>query len=399
MKNLCSVCLSEDLIISLNLGPQPCSNRFCDTKKNALNEAVFPISFGYCEECETYQLVERMPIEAIRPNVDWLVYNEPESHLDETVKLLINDLGIKEDYKILGLTYKDQSTIDRFKALGIKNAECLEASIFEIENGPYGLESIQHSISNPLIIERIKSKSGYVDLLIVRHIIEHASSAIIFLKNLRKILNENGVVVLEIPDSEKFLENENFPFIWEEHISYFTEQSIGKLVELSGGTVVDIMRYQYPFEDSLIVAIKFNKDSSKNLLDNKKSLEHENKYLAQNVSKNYEVMKTALHEKLNKIKNEGGKIAIFGAGHLAVKTINFYDIAHLVEFVVDDNPHKVGKYMPKSGVKIHPTTSLVEHGITFCLSTLNPESEVKVRAKFGDFFSNGAQLISVFNIG
>jgi hypothetical protein len=128
-------------------------------------------------------------------------------------------------------------------------------------------------------------------------------------------------------------------------------------------------------------------------------LEHENKYLAQNVSKNYEVMKTALHEKLNKIKNEGGKIAIFGAGHLAVKTINFYDIAHLVEFVVDDNPHKVGKYMPKSGVKIHPTTSLVENDITFCLSTLNPESEVKVRAKFGDFFSNGAQLISVFNLG
>jgi hypothetical protein len=399
MKNLCTVCSSEGLVVSLNLGSQPCSNRFGSSHESAISEPAFPVSFGYCEECGTYQLIDRMPIEAIRPDVDWLIYNEPEGHLDETVKLLINDLHVQVDWKILGLTYKDQSTIDRLKVSGCKNAECLDESIFEIENRPYGLESIQQSISNPLAIDRIIAKKGLVDLLVVRHIIEHASSAMIFLKLLSKILTKNGVVVLEIPDSEKFLAKGNYPFIWEEHVSYFTEQSIAKLVEFSGGHIVSIQRYSYPFEDSLIVAIQFNASEQKSSINEEVAVVEEKNYLFENIEQDFKIKKSDIYNKLSKIKGEGGKIALFGAGHLAVKTLNYYGINNLVEFVVDDHPNKVGKYMPGSGLKIMPTSSLMEKNITFCLSTLSPESEIKVRSKFKDYFASGANLNSIFSPG
>jgi len=162
---------------------------------------------------------------------------------------------------------------------------------------------------------------------------------------------------------------------------------------------VDITRYQYPFEDSLIVTIRFNADNQTTNFDKFKLVKIKKNYLAQTISNDFENKKSSLKNKLNEIKNKGGRIALFGAGHLTIKTLNFYDIGHLVEFVVDDNPHKVGKFIPGSGIKIHPTSSLMDHDITFCLSTLNPESEIKVRAKFADYFANGAQLISVFNLG
>jgi hypothetical protein len=92
----------------------------------------------------------------------------------------------------------------------------------------------------------------------------------------------------------------------------------------------------------------------------------------------------------------GGPIAVFGAGHLTAKFINFMQLADLCAFVVDDHPKKCGRFMPGSRLPILPSSSLVEKGVKTCLSGLSPESEEKVMKNLGAYFAQGGEFFSIF---
>ena len=53
--------------------------------------------------------------------------------------------------------------------------------------------------------------------------------------------------------------------------------------------------------------------------------------------------------------------------------------------------------MPGSGLPIVPSAQLQELGIRYCVSTLSPESEVKVRGKLAHFFDNGGTFSPAFS--
>jgi len=373
---------------------QPPSNRFIDAANAQINDDLEPLSLGYCQQCSTIQLVERMPIDVVRPRYDWLTYNEPEGHLDDVAAKLQNLPGIHSNSRMLGTTYKDQSTLDRLAKRGITPGACIQVDDFEELEHPFGLETMQRSLCDSETIARLKQRYGLVDLLIVRHIIEHAISAKQLLTQMSQLLTPEGYMVLEMPDSAHIFHADNHAFIWEEHISYFTEDSIHILASHAGADVVWVNRYSYPYEDSLVFVLKFNGHASKRV-----SVEEEiyatSKRLesfADTLTKKHDYW----HETLTRYKKEGELVAIFGGGHLAAKFINFLQLADLIDCVIDDHPKKSGLVMPGSRLSIVPSSELQTRGIQTCISTLSPESEVKVRNKLKDYFSSGGVFLPAF---
>ena len=112
-----------------------------------------------------------------------------------------------------------------------------------------------------------------------------------------------------------------------------------------------------------------------------------------NFSKNLEKKRLYWRETLSNYKKQGSPVAIFGAGHLAVKFINFLRIADLIDCVIDDHPSKVGLKMPGSNIQILPSKQLHSRGIKVCISTLSPESEEKVRTKLPNYFTSGGVFL------
>ena len=47
-----------------------------------------------------------------------------------------------------------------------------------------------------------------------------------FLTRITKQVKTDGYLIFEIPDSSKFLAKNNYSFMWEEHIVYFTEHTL-----------------------------------------------------------------------------------------------------------------------------------------------------------------------------
>ena len=94
--------------------------------------------------------------------------------------------------------------------------------------------------------------------------------------------------------------------------------------------------------------------------------------------------------------NKKGKIAIFGAGHLAVTFLSIMEIKTYIDCAIDDNPNKVGKYLPVGGIPILSSIALYERDITVCLLSLNPNHHRRVREKYFKFKQSGGMLLSIF---
>jgi hypothetical protein len=392
------VCKSTDLRTSQSFGEQPPSNRFFNAATGADEVAErHHLSLGYCGNCETMQLVNRMPVEAIRPRYDWLVYNEPEGHLDNVAETLAN-LAIDKKSRFVGVTYKDQSTLDRLNRHGFSNTACVNESDLNCDLRPFGLETIQKILSNESDVGRLKNIYGKADVLLVRHIVEHASDAVGFIKSLKNLLLPSGYMMLELPDSERILDANNHAFIWEEHISYFTATSVVQLAHAAGAQLVRLDRYRYPFEDSLIVILRFDDATPVNSQLTSGKATSAGTVLA-DFALGLETSREKWRTELKALLADGKKIAVFGGGHLATKFINFYGLTDLIDCVIDDHPLKQGMAMPGSALPICPSSELGTRGIRVCISTLSPESEVKVRVKLTDFFANGGVFIPAFSMG
>lgn len=395
---ICGVCHSGDLRCSLSFDEQSPSNRFVEsaiTSPTAIE--CYRLSLGYCEKCGTIQLVERMPITAVRPRHDWLVYNEPEGHLDEVAGKLADLVG-DITARFIGVTYKDQSTLDRMARLGFANTACISEADLKCPVKPFGLETIQDVLSNGSTVSRLQQTYGRADVLLVRHIVEHATDASKFVQSLRGLLAPGGYMVFELPDSERILSVGNHAFIWEEHISYFTATSVIQLAQAVGAQLVDLARYVYPFEDSLVVVFRFDNQSPV-AIEHKPAEPLAAAAMLESFAASLGTSRNNWREQINALRNKGEKVAVFGGGHLAAKFINFYGLADLIDCVIDDHPRKQGMSMPGSGLPICSSAELASRGIRVCISTLSPESEAKVRSKLSKFFVNGGVFISAFSSG
>jgi hypothetical protein len=104
-----------------------------------------------------------------------------------------------------------------------------------------------------------------------------------------------------------------------------------------------------------------------------------------------------LKQHLQALRMQGQRVALFGAGHLAAKFINFYGLADSLIGVIDDNPNKLGRYMPGSKLPIIGSACLEKGEVDLCILTLNPESEQKVLKAKAGYISRGGKLRSIFS--
>jgi hypothetical protein len=102
-------------------------------------------------------------------------------------------------------------------------------------------------------------------------------------------------------------------------------------------------------------------------------------------------------EYLTAYRSQRGRIALFGAGHLAATYINIFGLAPLIDFVADDNPHKRGLLMPGSLLPILGSPALLDDEIKLCLLGLNPQSEDKVVHNNSAFVERGGTFASIFS--
>ena len=384
----CLGCGASAVEVLVDLGPQPPSNRF--ERAGARPAETHPLVVGQCSGCALVQLLRPMPPSMAKSRFEWLTYNEPEGHLDDLVARLRALPGIGPAARMVGVTYKDDTTLARFNGLGHANTYRYDmAADLDLRDPCAGLESIQGALDETRA-GVLATRHGQADLLIVRHILEHAHHPARFLRAMRRLVKPGGYLVFEMPDSSKFLEACDYSFLWEEHITYFSESTLRAFLKHADIAMERILQYPYPLEDSLIAVLR---NASPGVAE---PMRRPDLAAGRRFGEQFAPARERIRGLLGHWHKGGKRVAVFGAGHLAAKFVNFHRLGAMIDCVVDDNVRKQELLMPGSRLPIRGSATLTSRPIDVCLLSLNPESEQKVLAKNQSFLEQGGEFLSIF---
>ena len=379
----------------INLGPQPVSNRYnkSPNKKCLKTNLILEQS----KKSGIIQLKNTKNPIFYKPLVKWIKYNEPEAHLDQFVQNILRKFFYKKKIIVGGISSKDDTTLDRFFKFGHKTWRIDKKKDLKI-NSKSGIETIQnHLVVNKL--NQLNKKYELADLLVVRHFWEHVYNQKEFSNVLKGLIKKNGMIFIEIPDCRKLLKSKDITMIWEEHLYYYTSQTILTSLKQNGFRILSRKVINYPTENSILLCIKPSK--KKETIVNKINLRKEIN-LGINYGRQFKKNKNYLHKLFSKILKEKREIVLFGGGHLSLAFLAYYDIYKFIAYVVDDDINKKYMYMPGSSIQIKPSCELKNSENIFLLLTVNLTSEKKliklIKKKYGNFKIKSIFPLSKYSI-
>ncbi|MCP4351301.1 MAG: class I SAM-dependent methyltransferase [Desulfobacterales bacterium] len=388
----CKLCRKEKVTVLLDCGMQPICNRYLADPWD--DEYKHRMAMGQCEYCGAVQIIDPVQAKKILPRYDWIKYNEPEGHLDELVEIICNLPGLNQESAVCGISFKDDSTLARLNKKGFEQTWRLDPqNDLNINYPGAGLETIQENLT-PESANRIVQKHGACDVVIVRHILEHAHDVSGFINALKQLTAPEGYIIFEIPGCELGLENGDYSIIWEEHIFYFTRETFRNCLAIGGLSPVRFECYPYLIENSLIGIAQIQKDGKSDYLPG--DITGKDMDMAKAYAEGFPKYRDKITKFLSEYKRDQGKIAVFGAGHIACTFLNLFGLKDYIEFIADDNPNMKGLFMSGSRLPIYESAALAKHDIRLCLLTLGPESEEKVIRNNQGFLERGGTFASVF---
>ena len=388
----CQVCGSSAVTEVLNLGRQPIGNRYL--AEADAPEALFPLALGLCERCGAAQLTEWPTADQLRPAVDWITYNEPEAHLDELAQAVARLPGLNPDGLVVGVSLKDGTLLQRLSQLGVGRCYRLdERADLNIEGSGAGVETVQARLT-PERAAGLVARHGPAQLVVARHIVEHAHAVRGFVRALKNLLAPGGYLLLEAPDCQVALDLHDYTTLWEEHTLYFTPATFRSLFGQAGLSPAFFDVFAYPFENVLAGIGRL--EGAPAAAQPPEGVVAEERRRVQAFAHGLAEQRGRWGRFLADYRRRGGSVAMLGAGHLGCAFINFLELKDHLAFIVDDNPHKQGLFLPGSRLPIRGSGALVESEVRLCLLGLNPGAEEKVVARHRRYADRGGQFLSIF---
>ncbi|MGE3308416.1 MAG: methyltransferase domain-containing protein [Limisphaerales bacterium] len=393
----CIACRRPAVARLADFGPQPVGHHFLDRPDEEAGS--HPIVLGVCDACGLAQLIDPIPPKKLTPHVDWIRYNEPESHLDRMVETLARFPGLSSKSRIAGISYKEDSSLRRFNDRGFTRTFRLEPSDdLGIDNPCAGVECLQQSL-NPSIVPLLRQRHGTPDLILVRHVLEHTHDTSAFLETFRQWVAPGGHVVFEIPDCARGFDLLDYTTLWEDHSLYFVEHTFQSTLRLLGFPVVEFHRYPARYEHCLVAVTKpgdTDRDADTDTdADAGPSPAPEETARVRRFANSFPERRQAVCDQLKTWKAQG-PVALFGAGHQASTYLNLLGLDDLVDFVIDDHPKKTGRFMPGCRLPIIASDEALTRGAKVWLSSVGVESERRILDRNRAFLDQGGTFVSIY---
>jgi hypothetical protein len=395
--NHCLLCAAELSGPVLDLGSLPPCNRFV-TEPQA-ESPRFPLAVAQCPVCVAVQLNPLPPVDDLRPRVSWISYNEPDVHMDAVVEALLPIIP-PEVRSSLTVGPFDAPLATRLARRGVVSASVPLLDSFPPSaprTFPY-LETYQAKLTRS-VTTPLNPLPGRSHLVICRYLLEHCHDPVECVRALADLATADGLVVVEVPDSSKFLAARDYSFLWEEHVSYFTQDTLTGLLTRAGCSVVALWRYPGRLEDALVAVVRpavadqrrgpSVPPSVPGILGACSAFEA---YAAA-----FPNVRAAYADVLASARRSGRKVAIFGAGHQSIMFVNALQLEGEIAIMVDDDPRKQGYFAPGTGIPIVSSMAmLADADLALCLLGVSPHAEAKVMEKCAEFSARGGRFFSLF---
>ena len=188
------------------------------------------------------------------------------------------------------------------------------------------------------------------DFVACRHTLEHISPTAEFINSVRKSIgNKNTPVFFEVPDVSRILNEVAFWDIYYEHCSYFNLKSLAQLFRSCSFEVTKLEKGY--FDQYLLIEAKPVNQQSQKTFEGEESIDQTAKMVSL-FSERYEQKLKYWKNELNRIKTEKKRAIVWGSGSKCVAFMTTLQVQDEIQYIVDINPHRHGKFIPGVGKQI-----------------------------------------------
>ena len=184
-----------------------------------------------------------------------------------------------------------------------------------------------------------------------------------FVGGLPLLLAPEGVVTMEFPHLMRLIEEGQYDTIYHEHYSYLSLVTVQRIFEAHGLELFDVEELP-SHGGSLRVYAKHQGASHAiearlgELLERERAAGYDSMDVYLGFTERVEAQKHGLLQFLIEAKQEGKRVVAYGAPGKGNTLLNYCGIrTDLIEYAVDRNPYKHGRFTPGTRIPIHP----VEH--------------------------------------
>ncbi|HPU33042.1 MAG TPA: class I SAM-dependent methyltransferase [Phycisphaerae bacterium] len=360
----CRSCGGTNLTRVLDLGRTALADRLLTEAMLAEEEPVFPLTVWYCSACSLVQIREQVAPEILFGDLYQYFSSFSDAllrHSRDNAERLIEQRRLGPGSLVVELASNDGYMLKNFKAWGIP--------VLGIDPAPgpakaaiaAGIDTMMTFFTRDLA-RQLRSEGRAADVIIANNVLAHVPDLNGFVEGIGILLKEDGVAVIEAPYVKDLIEHCEFDTIYHQHLCYFSISALRHLFARHGLHLNHVMHLPI-HGGSLRLFVEKRPAPSPQL---QAMLEAEvaagvvtpEYYL--DFAKRVEAIKTDLLNLLKELKANGKRIAAYGAAAKGCTLLNYTGIGpETLDFVVDRNIHKHGRYMPGRHVPIRPVEQLL----------------------------------------
>ena len=363
----CRFCEAPLELTMVDLGKSPLCESFLPADRLETMEPFYPLHVRVCTRCWLAQLPSFVPPDEIFHEYAYFsAYSDSwVEHARTYVDMITNRLSLGSESLVVELASNDGYLLQHFLPKGVPVLGIDPAANVAQAAEERGVETLVEFFGVELA-QRLVGDRGHADLILGNNVLAQVPDLNDFVAGVAILLAPEGTSTFEFPHLARLLEGLQYDTIYHEHFGYFSLTTIREVFAAHGLQVVDVEELpshggslrvyaghaSAGNEPAPAVAELIGREQAEGLLDPERyhRFAHE-----------VEESKRALLELLIGLRREGKQVVGYGAPGKGNTLLNYCGIrTDLLDYTVDRNPYKHGRFTPGTQIPIYPPERIAE---------------------------------------
>ena len=369
----CRSCSSLELQSILNLGSLPLANAFVTSARLNESDPTYPLDLVFCARCSLVQITA-----TVSPDVLFLEYPYLSSFSDTTVRhaerlaaRVISLRQLSAEHLVVEIASNDGYLLQHYRNRGVPVLGIEPAlNVARRAEAERSIPTLPRFFDGKLADELV-GRGLRADVIHAHNVLAHVPDLNGFVAGMSRLLRDDGVILIEVPYVKNLVEGCEFDTVYHEHLCYFSLTSLARLLERHALVASDVELLDIHGGSLRVWIVKQGAEQSRPSLQVPGVPERAFRTEAlqgigdlsfyAGFGTRVEALRRSLRRLLLDLKARGHRLAAYGASAKGTILLNYCGIgSDLIDFVVDRNTVKQGRYTPGTHLPIHPPEKLCD---------------------------------------
>ena len=395
----CRGCGAKLTLTFLDLGMSPIANNLVEDKQLNHQNKSYPLRAMTCEKCALVQLSEAIPKEKLFPS-SYTYFSSYSStwleHSKAYAEKMISLLQLNQNDLVVEIASNDGYLLQYFANSGIKVLGIEPASGVAKTAIAKGIPTLINYFGESTAVELTQGQKP--KLMIGNNVLAHVPDIHDFIKGFSLLIADEGLITFEFPHLLNLIKKTQFDTIYHEHYSYLSVTALLPIFAQHGLRIINVEKL-LTHGGSLRIFVAKNISSWIVHESVRATIAEESQYdprdlrIYETVQRKVEGIKHNLLSELIKCKKDGKSISAYGAAAKGVTLLNYCGVSNdLIDYVVDLNPNKQGKFLPGSQIPI-VGINVFDMKIPDILLVLPWNLSIEIKSQLSSYLKSGIKTI------